>query len=61
MNRISLSEFVQCVEFAEKKYPNAKLMSVGHGCSDNSWYYALFLDVDGKEIRYEIPMYKEEN
>lgn len=61
MNRVSLSEFVQFVEFAEKKYPNAKLISVGHGYSGDEWYYSLLLDVDGKEIRYEIPMYKEVN
>lgn len=61
MNKISLSEFAQLVELAEKKYPNAKLVSVGHGSSCHTWYYALFLEVDGKEIRYEIPMYKEVN
>lgn len=29
--RISLSEFAQLVEFAEKKHPNAKVMSIGTG------------------------------
>ena len=61
MNRISLSKFVDLAELAEMKYPNAKLVSVGYGCADNTWYYALLLDVDGTEIRYEIPMYEEEN
>ena len=61
MNRISLSKFVYLAEQAEMKYPNAKLVSVGHGCSDSTWYYALFLNVNGTEIRYEIPMYEEEN
>lgn len=59
--KLSIGEFTQFVEQAERKYPNANVVSIGHGCANNKWYYALFLDVDGKEIRYEIPMYVEES
>jgi len=60
INKIDLSEFAHYVYLAEKQYPNAKVTSVGYGCAEHEWYYALFLDVDGCEVRYEIPMYKEE-
>lgn len=60
-DRISLSEFTQLVEFAEKKYPNAKVASVGTGMTDGEVHFTIWLNVDGKEIGYEIPMYKEES
>ena len=58
--RISLSEFTRFVEFAEKEYPNAKVMSIGISRRGDGWYHVLYLKVDGEEIRYAIPCYIEE-
>lgn len=58
--RISLSEFTRFVESAEKEYPNAKVMSIGIGRRGDGWYHVLYLKVDGEEIHYVIPCYKEE-
>lgn len=58
--RISISEFKRIIDIANTNYPNATIMSIGHGNCDGYWYYALFLMVDGEEIRYEIPMYKHD-
>ena len=58
--RISLSEFTRFVEFAEKEYPNAKVMSIGSERRSDGWYHVLYLKVDGEEIYYDIPCYIEE-
>lgn len=55
--RISISEFTQLIEFAETKYPNAKVMSIGTGLKDGTWHFTIWLEYNRKEVMYEIPMY----
>lgn len=53
---ISINEFTLYVTVAKRKYPSAKVTSIGTGHNDGRWYFVLYLDVDGKEIKYSIPI-----
>lgn len=51
---ITLTEFIHFVSVAEKEYQNAKLISVETEYLDG-FHYTLYLNVNGKGIKYEIP------
>ena len=58
-DRITIGDFALAAQVAATKYPGAKVVSVGTGSKGDLWYYGLFLKVDGQEVRFEIPAYRE--
>ena len=59
MNNIKIDELALKVQEAATKFPGSEVLSIGIGSRHDCWVYCIFLDVDGKEIRYEIPMQNE--
>lgn len=57
--RISIGDFALAVHEAAVKNPGAVVTSVGTGKKDGYWYHAILLREDRREIRVEIPAYKE--
>lgn len=56
---ISIGDFALAVHEAAVKYPGAVVTSMGTGKKDDCWYHAILLRGDSREIRVEIPAYKE--
>lgn len=56
---ISIGDFALAVHEAAVKYPGAVVASVGTGRKDDHWYHVIILGGDRREIRVEIPAYKE--
>jgi len=59
MTEISIERYAQKVQEAAKKYPGAKITSVGFGAVDRQWVYFLFMKKGEVEIKVTIPAEEE--